>query len=67
MAGDRLSEMMISRNWSKSFAWEAEHGLQSVSLRLMHDQAKERGVPLLPLGNSINDISVRISGDLLAR
>lgn len=57
---------MILRNWSKSFACEAEHGLQFVSLSLMHDQAKERGVPLLPLGNSFNDITVRISGDLLA-
>jgi hypothetical protein len=66
VAGDRLSEMMISPNWSKSFACEAEHGLQFVSLRLKHDQANERGFPLLPLGNSINAISVRISGDLLA-
>lgn len=64
--GDRLSEMIASGSWTKSFRWEARHGLQFVSLRLMHDQALARGVPLLPLGNSIEGVNVSISGDLLA-
>lgn len=64
--GDQLSETIVYGSWIKSFAWTAVHGLQFVALRLMHDQARENGVPLLPLGDSIEGISVAISGDLLA-
>lgn len=63
--GDQLSEMIAGYSFTKSFSWEAEHGLQFVSLRIMHDQARAKGVPLEPLGTSIEGISVEISGDLL--
>ena len=68
--GDQLSVMFVSNGMSvqssHSFAWEAQHGLQFVSLRLMHDQASAKNVPLMPLGNAIEGISVRLGDDLLA-
>lgn len=64
--GDRLSEVMVQGSWMKAFNWSAQHGLQFVSLRLMHDQALAQGAPLAPLGNAIEGIDVSLSGDLLA-
>lgn len=66
--GDKLSEMIIASHGvyshTRSFHWEAEHGLQFVSLKLMHDQALEKDVPLDPWANSIEGISVSFSGPL---
>lgn len=42
----------------------ARHGLQHVTLRLMHHHAVIRGVPLQDLGNSINGIDIAIESDL---
>lgn len=66
--GDRLSEMMTSagmaHSWTKSFSWEAIHGLQFVALRLMHDEAVAKNVPLEPLGNAIDGIAVGLRPEL---
>ena len=67
--GDQLREVILLSSPShhaKIFRWEAEHGLQFVSLRIMHDQAVNKKVPLEPLGDNIEGIKVGISGDLLA-
>ncbi len=56
--GDQLSEMQVSDGMSHShtmsFRWRAQHGMQFVSLKIMHDRARYWGVPLRDLGNDID-------------
>ncbi|GEM_PF-6579725 len=68
--GSQLSETFTTTGRSashwKSFNWEAEHGLQFVALKIMHDQAMSdlHDVPFDPLGSNIEDASVSFSGAL---
>lgn len=68
VGGDQLSELRIINHSTMqqriSFRWQAQHGLQFVSLKLMHDQAVAKDVPFDPLGSNIEGISVAFSGDL---
>lgn len=68
--GDKLSRLQTSAGYSMQdmtfFNWQAEHGLQFVSLAIMHDQAVAKDVPFNDLGNSIEGISVGIDPDLRA-
>lgn len=66
--GDRLSEMFqtgpMAAVHAVSFHWQAEHGLQFVALKLMHDQALEKDVPFEDWSSNIEGISVSFSGPL---
>lgn len=68
--GDRLTELQYSSGYAVghvfSFRWEAVHGLQFVSLRLMHDQARANGVPFDDIPATLGGGTTTLTGDLLA-
>ncbi|WP_298258163.1 DUF2235 domain-containing protein [uncultured Litoreibacter sp.] len=56
---------LIRGNDRATFTWQAEHGLQNVSLRLMFDKAKRSGVPLPPsVPNTIAKKDTSLDSDL---
>ena len=64
VSGEQLTEVSYNSGLAAgnllAVRWEAVHGLQFVSLRLMHDQAVQSGVPFSPLEGSIagTDVSM---------
>lgn len=51
---------------SFSFSWKAVHGLQHVTLQLMHDQAMAAGVPFDPMDSVISGQNVGMNAELRA-